>query len=204
MQSVIDLSYPGIAFASLIGTIIGAFATGYFKTFGKNLATHQDMENMLEQVSATTERTKSIEAAISDDVWDRQRQWEMKRDALFEAVRTLGKLDDALLELYSAYNVELPEDEQKKLLVEESRATRYSNWYEASVNFDAARFLAELVSGKNMNDALDQYIILSRTVSLEIKKGAPASYMDTAIERFKKIQSVYAVIRKELDLEVGS
>lgn len=51
----------------------------------------------MDQVKATTEATKAIEARISDQFWNRQRHWEMKRDSLLEALAALWRLDDALI-----------------------------------------------------------------------------------------------------------
>lgn len=190
-------------FTTLIGAFTGSFLGAYLKEKGKNLATHEDLDKLVAQMTAVTQTTESIKAAISDDVWDRQKQWEMKRDALFEVVRTLGSLDDALLELFSAYNAALPEDDNRKQIFLENRVTRYTNWYEASIKFDAARFLAKLVCGRKVGNVLDECMNCIRAVSLKITQGEPANYSDSAIKRLTKIESVYASVRKELNLKLG-
>src|SRR5579863_4588638 len=88
---------------TLIAAFVGSFLAGYLKKKGENLATHEDINKLVTQVAAVTEATQSIEARISNEVWGRQRQWEMKRDALFEAVRAIGTMDDALITLNSTY-----------------------------------------------------------------------------------------------------
>jgi len=45
-----------------------------------------------------TRVTNEIEAKISDEVWDRQKRWELKRDVLFEVARKLAAVDEKLVE----------------------------------------------------------------------------------------------------------
>jgi hypothetical protein len=78
------------ALGSLVGAFFGSFLAGYLRKKGENLATHEDLDKLVEQMKVTTEATKSIEARISGDVWDRQRQWELKRDTLLETVRSIA------------------------------------------------------------------------------------------------------------------
>jgi hypothetical protein len=68
----------------------GAFLGFYLKKKGENLATHEDIDRLNDQVRVVTTTTKEIEAKISGDLWDRQKQWELKRDALFEATRCIA------------------------------------------------------------------------------------------------------------------
>ena len=80
----------------LLGAVLRPYLTGYATKKGENLATHEDIDKVLEQVKAVTEATKKIEADISTGVWDRQKRWEMKREVLFEAARRLSEIDDAM------------------------------------------------------------------------------------------------------------
>jgi hypothetical protein len=204
MTITLDLSFLGMALVSLVGAAAGSYLSPYLKKRAENLATHADLDRLVEQMGAITERTKSIEAAISDDVWDRQKQWEMKRDTLFEVVRTLSGLDNALLELYNAYNAPIPAEDELKTAILENRSTKYTIWNEESVKFDCARFLAELVSGRKVDKALNECIIFMRAVSLKITRGEPAHYPETGIERLTKIDAIYVSIREELELEHGA
>lgn len=56
-------------------------------------------------VSVLTKATKQVEAAISNEVWDRQRQWEMKRDALLEAAQHVAREDAMPVRLDSVMTV---------------------------------------------------------------------------------------------------
>jgi len=52
-------------------------------------------------VSAVTKATKEIETKISSDVWDRQKQWELKREILFDATKRLSEIENKLLSLHT-------------------------------------------------------------------------------------------------------
>jgi hypothetical protein len=79
----------------LAGGFIG-FLTEYLRKKGENLATHEDIALLVDQVRAVTTATKEIEAKISTEAWDRQKRWEMRRDVLFEATKRLAAVREAL------------------------------------------------------------------------------------------------------------
>jgi hypothetical protein len=79
------------ALATLVSAFAGSYLAGYLKQKGENLATHEDIDKLVDQVAAVTTTTKKIEAEISSDVWDRQKRWELKRDTLLQAA---ARLDD--------------------------------------------------------------------------------------------------------------
>jgi hypothetical protein len=71
-------------FVSLIASlIIGSFLPSYFRKKAENLATKEDIAEL-------TKTAKEIEAKIDEKMWDRQRQWEMKREALLEGGRAIA------------------------------------------------------------------------------------------------------------------
>ena len=63
---------------------LGAFIGSYLKKKGENLATQEDVQKL-------TTLVEEVKATISDRVWDRQKQWEMKRDAIFATLEALGE-----------------------------------------------------------------------------------------------------------------
>lgn len=80
----------------MFGGWIGSFLGAYLKKKGENLATHEDVDKLVEQIKAISQATKIIESNISDKSWDRQRHWELKRDAVFAVMQALGKADETL------------------------------------------------------------------------------------------------------------
>lgn len=71
----------------------GAYFGAYLKKKGENLATHEDLEKLVQHVDAVTNTTKRIEEQISDEFWQRQRRWEAKRETIFEAMKRFGELE---------------------------------------------------------------------------------------------------------------
>jgi hypothetical protein len=85
--------YAGFAVTTFVAGGLGAYLGSYLKKKGENLATHEDLDKLVTQMAAVTTATKNIEAQISDDVWQRQKRWEAKREAIFEVMRKLGELE---------------------------------------------------------------------------------------------------------------
>lgn len=116
------------------------------------------------QLKATTKAAEEIKAEISDQFWNKQRYWEMKRDAVFSVVETLGHADDSLLALAGVYHIKVqkrPSDwEEMKLLK--------SQEYQAAINaYDEKRFVASLVCGDAMDSAMS-------IASKNIRAGVPS------------------------------
>lgn len=80
--------YPAItSLLTIAGSAIAAYYGAYFKKRGEDKAIADGFAEVLRQTREMTEATKAIEAQIGDDVWSRQRQWEAKRDVLFECTK---------------------------------------------------------------------------------------------------------------------
>ncbi len=118
-----DLSYAGISVITVLSAGIGAFIGAYLKKKAENLATHEDIDKLLLQIKVTTEATKSIEARISNEVWDRQRQWELKREALLEGGRSIADFLASIMRLNAvrATKGEAEKDEETAYLLALSR-----------------------------------------------------------------------------------
>lgn len=53
--------------------VAGAYFGGYLRKKGENLATHEDIRKLTDQVAAVTTTTEQIKTEISDAAWNRQR-----------------------------------------------------------------------------------------------------------------------------------
>jgi hypothetical protein len=82
-----------VAVVTFLSGGAGAYVASYLKKKGENLATHEDIDKLVEQVRAVTTTTKEIEAKISGELWDKQRHWEAKRDSLLGTVKSLSSVD---------------------------------------------------------------------------------------------------------------
>ena len=161
-----------IAVTALLGSGIGSFLGAYLKRKGENLATHEDVDKLVKQVAAVTQTTKEIEAKISNEVWDRQRQWEMKKEVLFAAAKQISAMEDALLDLNTAFRTAAasPSDstEHNERKLEVARA-----WNKASVGFDESVSLSSLVCEPDVTTALHMARTTFRVVAGEIFRGDP-------------------------------
>ena len=87
---------------SMAGAAIGAYVGSYLREKGRNLATREDMDNIVVQLRKTTEATEDIKAQISGDLWLRQNRWHFKKDLYARLLENLGSAHRALDHLLDA------------------------------------------------------------------------------------------------------
>ena len=168
----------------LLAAWFGGFIGAYSKKKGENLATHEDLQNLVEQMKAVTAATKTIEATISDKSWDRQKQWELKRDALFPILEALTDADDAMVDLAGAAKGLAIAAEKRatdelswragKALLEEC----LDEWTIAINRFDAKRRVASLVCSMETINLFFEVGQRMREAKPQIIKGEISSYSE--------------------------
>jgi hypothetical protein len=157
----------------------GAYLGSYLKRKGENLATREDVDKLLIQLSAVTQVTKVIEAKISNDVWERQRKWDIRRDALFEGIRSLGAVEDALdvlactyVGMYSWKEGSPSADKETARLAWTNRQVEAIERYQkAKLDFEQARMLSSLVSSQAVSDRFDDFASLIARTADDIMSG---------------------------------
>ena len=143
----------------IVGLFIGSYLPGYMKKKGENLATKEDIADLISQTRLLAQATREIESRIEDQVWNKQRQWELKRDAVFAAVEAMSRAEDRMVAVASAYDL------AKKQGVESwqpymSKATE--SWGDQMNDSDEKRFGAELVCSPTLVNAMRETAILMR------------------------------------------
>ena len=193
----------GWALTTLVSAFIGSYLASYLKKKGENLATHGDIDKLVDQVRAVTQATKEIEAKVSTEVWDRQKRWELKREVLFEATRRVADVEDGLLSLDSVLQVERKEPKKDDDLVwAESRHERIIKWTRASARFDEVRLLVLMVCDKDASLAFEELGALVNNIAASITPGKDADiYQKSQAQLFEKRMAVRAAVRKELGIE---
>jgi hypothetical protein len=82
---------------ALVGAITAFWVRNYFAKYlarkAENLATHEDIRKLVDQVR----ETERVKAEIADRMWDRQRRWEAKKDLYVEIYSSLHKLHEFLI-----------------------------------------------------------------------------------------------------------
>ncbi|HEX7728941.1 MAG TPA: hypothetical protein VF392_07890 [Terracidiphilus sp.] len=181
----------------LIVNVFKPFFGSYAAKKGENLATKED-------IAQITKSQEEIKAQISDKAWDRQRQWEMKRDAVFEVMRELGQLENALLEFYVAHSCTIPDNDLKTSNLLEKK----TNWNRIVSRVNGAKFIANTIVSESLSIALDQFVLERLRAGMEISQGNYQEYFAKQGQFKKQLDSVYGEIRKELKvtslIEIGT
>jgi hypothetical protein len=178
MSVAIDISYPGIAVISLVFAGIGLYIKTYVTKKAENLATRED-------VAAITQTTKSIEAKISDEFWNKQKRWELKREVLFEAAKRLAEVDDALSYLTSVYQY----------------AHQRERWIKATASIDETKLLVEIVCGSETISAFENFVPLAQRIAVEVIGKDPEAFAKSKESFFENLIVAKAAIRKELGFD---
>lgn len=193
---------PTAIFISL-SFLLGLFATSlksYVSKKGENLATKED-------VAELTRIAKEIEAKVSDEVWSRQRRWELKREAAFEALKELGTLHMAVRTLAATYAslsrkdgslLTAPETQARTQLQHKALAT----FDEASSAFGKAMLLTWAVCGQNVQNqlAITEQMLVGIALSFVKDPGNTGSIAEVMMQMVTKINEVAIAIRSDLEI----
>jgi hypothetical protein len=164
----------------------------------ENSANHADIDKLVSLMEAVTQATKTIEAKISTEVWNRQARWTIKRDALFEVAKELAALMHALACLD---NLSLHIKTAVDPAIRDKRMNEYNDaiefWMQTLLTFKRARALAVLVCETELRTKLD-------SVGNLITKASDNVAWDTR-ERdlYKEITTALEDVLKEMRKELG-
>jgi len=187
------------ALAALVGGFAGSFLAGYLKRKGENLATHEDIEKLVDQVRAVTTATQEIESKISGELWDRQKRWELRRDVLFAVTKDLAAVKAALPNLGLSYKRLSAVPDSPDLLenvVKESHV-----WFEVARSLSESIMLVDLVCGPDLGTALSGFNVLVHQVASNL--GTNANAFDAVLKQFlTDLHDVTALIRQELGVKL--
>jgi len=186
------------ALTTLGSAFLGSYLGAYLKKKGENQAIHEDLTNVLEQVSAVTTTTKTIEAKISDDVWRRQKHWELKRDVLFEVLRKFRAAEETLVFFDGLMGVHAENPEVTHFL--KSSVEAGEKWLAASGEFEEAQSLLEAVCDQELVAASKRLRRHLRSVAVKIGNKEFEAYKQSREETQKLSLDFKGAIRKELDL----
>jgi hypothetical protein len=174
----------------------GAYFHGYLTKKGENLATHEDIAKLNDQMRVLTTTTETIKGEISDALWNRQKRWELKRDVLLEAAKKLSQLNQAMVSLDSAVPIK-SDDEQWAKFVAEERDTFMRMWPE----FDNAVALVAVVCSSETYHALHKFFIQVNGAATDLFGGdseIPPKRRRELVDGFIAAQTA---LRKELGIE---
>jgi hypothetical protein len=134
-----------VALAFLLGNVLRPFLNSYSSEKGKNRATKEDIADL-------TRIVEGIKAEISEGVWDRQRQRELKRDVIVETLRDLSVLDACVNNVWQLWNgVSAPTPAE----VEQRFQRIYGPYSECHSMIKGSISRVRCLAGKNFADKLD-------------------------------------------------
>jgi hypothetical protein len=182
-----------------IAAAAGAYLGAYLRKKGENLATHEDIEKLNDQVRVVTTTAKEIEAKISDELWNRQKLWELKREVLFEAARSLAAIDEAIIGLDSLLQVERNPDELGWDVIE---AEQHAKWKRASVRFDEAKMLVDMVCERETSQAFAKFQMIATQIAQAVTRNRDAEFRsESSKELSLSLFAARAAVRKELGID---
>lgn len=188
------------AIGALVGGFIG-FLNTYLNKKGENFATHEDIDKLVDQVRAVTKTTKEIETKISSDLWDRQKQWELKREILFDAAKNLSEIENKLLSFHTFWRMRMNGEilgEESKIRLENQCTTE---WQKAIRSFEETETLISVTCSKETMKAFAELGDLLRNTVGKIVDGDVEMYAKTKEERGRKSAIARVQIRKELGIK---
>jgi hypothetical protein len=168
----------------LVVNVFKPFFGSYAAKKGENLATKEDIAQL-------TKIAEGIKAKISDEVWDRQEQWKLKRDAILEAIRSIAAIKESLAGLNSCFCTSLPECEALK----QKKTDERNAFKETNSNLWCAKFVAEIVVGTDLNENLYQFYQEAAKIAVEIMNG-DSSYFNSPEGKKALADKTNAVIRE--------
>jgi hypothetical protein len=188
------------AVLSFVCAGFGAYVGSYLRKRGENLATHEDLDKIVAQMEATTEATKAIEARISNEVWDRQRQWELKREVLLAAAKRLAAAQEALNSHGTA--MELHSGPDPNPYFAQAVVKSGEEWFSAIAELDESRLLADIVCEPETARALDAFAIHAKKAASLLSAPNIAEYKTSWRTIFENGEQAKRAIRRELGLPV--
>jgi hypothetical protein len=197
MGDQMDLTTPLFTFV-LAGT--GAYLGSYLKKKGENLATHEDIDKVVKQVEAVTKATKQIESKISNEMWDRQKRWEVTRDSLLELVRALSEFMEAMSNLDSAFQAEKGIKEGNPDMVSSFMSEALDRWARAGAAFSGASLLAETVCGNEVKATLNALNLYLQRIAGRVLAGELGAFTRELVQSLALRGALLTAIRGELGI----
>jgi hypothetical protein len=192
---------PLTTLLALLAGAFGGYLTGYVRKKGENLATHEDIGKLTEQVAAVTKTAKEIEAKISSDVWDRQKRWELKREVLSEATRKASQLNDTLRTLHTTLHLVRNDPFPDDLDLLRRQREILTRWNKAVSEFAETTLWVGVVCGEEVTIAIHGLAVVATSIAVDVNKGE-GNY-EEEMEKFNgKLFVTLKAIRDELRIDV--
>lgn len=196
-------TYIAWGLSTVIGILIGYLA-GYAKKKGENKAMHEDIEKVVDQMSAVTQATKAIEAKISSDVWDRQKRWELKREVLFETTKRVAVIFDQLKTLDNILQTELKNPAVKTQEWAKVRIDENNKWFHATAGLEESKLFIGVSCSMDVLKSIATFSQLTSNIAGRIYKGDGEVFKKSVPQLFDATDAIRDAIRNELAIDSSS
>ena len=187
---------------TLVAAFVGSFLAGYLKKKAEDLATHEDINKLVDQVAAVTTTTKEIEGKISNEFWGQRKKWEIRKEALFEVVKEIGTLQNVIGSTAGAYRViEGVTDKDQEFMARTRASEAFAKFEDAHTTFTRAVSVAIVVSGQDVRNSLNSVNAAILGIIGAAMHGDNNSVSTLMPQFAAEVYKLHAAIRKELDIE---
>lgn len=183
----------------IVSLFVGGFLKSYVSKKGENLATKEDIKDIVDQMKLTTKATEEIKTEISDAAWDRQKRWELKRDIVFETARKTAQETEAMTRLVAIYSTEKLNMQKGLPPRTDARVEVGAAWNDAAANLEGMHILVAASCGQELVKAVGQFATFMRNLSEEVTNGKPEAFYEKSKELAARSQAIIEGIRKELE-----
>lgn len=173
------------AVASGFGGYLGA----YLRKKGENRAVHED----LARLTATTEE---IKASIAGRSWERQRNWELRKESVFSLMQSLDECREALLDYWAETWSGVTSDP----LLRERTEQRLDAWLKCRDEFYKRLDVAKIVCSTGYVELLIEIYRAMHRTSLQMEKDDEA-YKLFADSVKPMVARAFELSRRELGVE---
>jgi hypothetical protein len=175
-----------------IASGFGGYFGAYLRKKGENRAVHED----LARLTATTEE---IRASIADRSWERQRNWELRKESVFSLMQSLQECQEALMDYWVETWPSSPEMARDPLIRERTRQ-RADAWYRSRDEFAKRLDRAQIVCGSEYLEVLTGIYQAMHKTALQLEKD------DDAYKRFgddvkPMVARAFELSRQELSVQ---
>jgi hypothetical protein len=191
----------GWGLTTLVAAFIGSFLGGYLKKKGENLATHEDIDKLVAEMKAVTQATKEIEARISNEVWERQKRWEVKREAIFEAMKNLATIDDEMMKLNTVFQAARQSGNPREIPWVKQKSEAANVWTQASATFERTKLMVLMVCGKEVQKEFGAVSLTIRAIVDGILRDNAEIYAQSLPKLLSEEANLSSAIRKELRID---
>jgi hypothetical protein len=193
---------------NVVALLFNSFFKSYAEKKGENLATKEDLKDVVDQVKRVTLTTEEIKSEISQRDWSEQRSWDMKRDTAIDIMKTYGTLLQTSIALLEAAVREERAyetgDQDNKRRMHAEYAAAYKEYAAAMAFFWQVEEIAKLIFSTEVAADLNTVKESFNAVVVRIVDNArEAARSDSLFKDLRKQQEALSrAIRGELDLAV--